>query len=160
MDVVHTKRLLYYQRCPFSVFELDVRQNWWVMASNTHCSHVSVSHLCVLTCISWKYRSYMDIRSAYWTTALLLDAFLVCFRLALESYRPRYTSVILWNNIVCTYTSSPYIYCYLVHIYAWQQNSRTVWLHTTHQMMALLPTMYCFIKAKLDSYTTSCSLFN
>ena len=49
---------------------------------------------------------------------------------------------------------------YLVHNYTWQQNSRTLWLHTSHQMMALLPTMLHFIRTKLASYTTHCSVLN
>ena len=46
--------------------------------------------------------------SAYQTTALLLETFLVLFRVAweirqLESYGLRHTLVVLWYNIVCVY---------------------------------------------------------
>ena len=61
---------------------------------------------------------------------------------------------------LCAYTANQYTHCYLVSNYAWQQNSRALWLHTTHQMTALLTMMHCFIRAKLASYTTHCSVFN
>ena len=63
------------------------------------------------------------------------------------------------GTTLCAYTVSPYIYLYLVCNYAWQQKSRTLWLHTTHQMTALLPNMFHFIRTKLASYTTCSSVF-
>ena len=40
------------------------------------------------------------------------------------------------------------------------QNSLTLSLHTAQQTTALLPKTYCFIRAKLPSYTTRYSVFS
>ena len=62
MDILHIKRLHYYQRCLFSGAELHVRYDRRVMAPNTHCSLFPIRNLCVRPCITWKlYRSYMDV---------------------------------------------------------------------------------------------------
>ena len=86
-----------------SVLELDARYNW---RASMHCSPFLTSDLCVLTCITWKLQVIYG-HSVYRTTALILETFLVCIRVAweiqLESYGPRHTSVILWYNIVCVY---------------------------------------------------------
>ena len=63
------------------------------------------------------------------------------------------------DTTLCAYTASPYIHRYMVHNYAWQQNSRTLLLHTTHQMMALLPMFHSFLRTKLASYCTRSSVF-
>ena len=57
------------------------------------------------------------------------------------------------------YTASLYKDRYSVCNYTWQQNSCTLRVHTTHQMMALRPMMHSFIRTKLSSYTTCCSVF-
>ena len=70
---------------------------------------------------------------------------------------------LLWllsDTTLCVYTASRYIHCYLVCNYTWQQNSHTLWLHTTHQTTALLQMMHCFIRTKLASHTTRCSVFS
>ena len=64
------------------------------------------------------------------------------------------------DTTLCAYNASPCIQRYLVRSYPWQQNSRTLWLHTTHQTTALLPTMQCFIRTNLASYATRCSVFS
>ena len=64
------------------------------------------------------------------------------------------------DTALCTCTASPYLHRYLVCNYTWQQNSRTLWLHTTHQMMAILPMTYRFIIVKSASYTTHCSAYS
>ena len=53
MDVLHVEQQLYYQRCLFPVLELDVKNDWSVMASNTHYSVFPLSYLCVLTHIPY-----------------------------------------------------------------------------------------------------------
>ena len=53
------------------------------------------------------------------------------------------------HRTLCVYTESPYIHRYLVRNDAWQQTSRTLWLHDTHQTTALLPTMQSFYKNKV-----------
>ena len=59
----------------------------------------------------------------------------------------------------CVYTASSYIHCYLLCNYAWQQNSHTLWLHTTHRMMVLLPTLHNFIRTDLNSYSIHVAVF-
>ena len=104
MDVLHSAWLLCYKRCLFSVLELhvDTRYDWWVMAPSTHHSLFPMSNLYVLTLVTWKLQVIQG-HSAYWTTALLSETFLVCFRVAWEiwpeSYSPRHASVVRWYNI-------------------------------------------------------------
>ena len=106
MGVLHSAWLLCYRRCLFSVLELDVRYDWWVMAPSTHYSLFSISNLCVLTRITWKLQVIYG-HSTYWMTTLLSETFHVCVRVAweigLESYSTRHASVVLWYNIVCVY---------------------------------------------------------
>ena len=106
MGVVHIEQLFNYQRCQFSMLELNARYDWQVEAPNTHHSLFPISLLCVLTCLTWKLQD-MYGHSAHRMTAKLLDAFLVWFRVAwanwLESYSPGHTSVILQYNIACMY---------------------------------------------------------
>ena len=114
MAILHVEWLLYYQRCLYSVLELNMRYNWWVMAPNTHCSLFLISHLCVLLHICWKQQViHVYGCSAYQTTALLSKTFLVWFWVAweiwLKSYGPRHMSVVLWHNILC-------LYCKPIHI--------------------------------------------
>ena len=72
VDVLHIKKwLFYYQRCLFSVLELDARYESWVIPSNMHCSLFLISHFCiysVLRDITWKLQVICGC-SAYWTTA-------------------------------------------------------------------------------------------
>ena len=110
MDIVHIEWLPHYRWCLFSVLELDAIYNWQVTAPNTHCSVPPTSHLCVLTGITWKLKDIYRC-CAYWTTALLQKILFVWFRVPweiwLESYSPRYISVIPWYNTVWVYTLSP-----------------------------------------------------
>ena len=73
------------------------------------------------THVTWKFQVICG-RSAYWTTAILLDTFFVWFRAAweiwLESYGPRHASFILWHNIVCVYCKHN-IHYYFVRYHAW-----------------------------------------
>ena len=90
----------------FSVLELDERYKWRVMAPNMHCSLFPISHLCILTHITWKLQVIYGC-SVYRTTATLSKTFFVWLRVAweiwLKSYDPRHTSVVFWYNIVCVY---------------------------------------------------------
>ena len=61
------------------------------------------------------------------------------------------------KNYPCT--ASPYTHRYLVRNDAWQQNSCTLWLDTTHQTTALLAMIHRFIRTMLSSYTTRCRVF-
>ena len=101
--------------------------------------------------------------SACWTTALLLEIFLVWFRGAwqiwLESYSPKHTSVILCYNIVvyilqaCTYIA---IWCATIH------DNKT---HTPYDCILYtkwrLYYQQCitFIRKNFTSYTTCCGVF-
>ena len=99
---LHTKWLLYYQRFSFSGFELHARQDWQVMAPNTHHSLFRYAILCILTCITKKLQAiYMYGRSAYWMTVLLSKMSIFCIRAASEiwlaSYGSKHTSQSLFN---------------------------------------------------------------
>ena len=106
-----------------------------------------LSHLWVVTCITWQYEC-----SAYRITALLSDTLLAWFRVAryiqLENYGPRNTSVVLWYKLVRWATTHD------------NWNSHTLWLHITHQMMALLPRIHRFTTTMLASYNTLFSVFS
>ena len=120
MDIPHIKRLLYYWTWLFSLLELDPRYDWWVIAPNTHHSLFLVGLKSNLK-ITWKVLVVCG-RSAYQTTALLSETFLVLYRVAweirLESYDPRHISIVLWYNIVvhilqaCAYIA---IWCTTMH---------------------------------------------
>ena len=127
-----------------SVLELYARYDWWIMATNTHCSLFPISHWCLFTCISQKLQIIYGT-SAYWMTVLLLKTFLEWLRIAqevrLDSYSPRNVSIVLWYSIVC-------VHCKAIHT-SWfstqlpiASKSLTLQLHTTHQTMALPPTMH------------------
>ena len=82
---------------------------WFVsyMYSSKHSSQFfPINYLCVLTRITWKLQVIYGC-SARWMTALLLDTFLVWFRVAreiqMESYGSRHISVVLWDKLVCVY---------------------------------------------------------
>ena len=165
MDVLHIKWLLYYQRCLFSVLELDVRYKWWVTPPNKHPSLFSISHSCVysvLRHITWKLQAIRG-SSAYQTTTVLSQKFFVWFTVALEiqlgSYNSRHASVFIWYNIVC-------VYCKFVHtlLFGMQLRLTTILTYLTTAYytptMALVPMMYRFIPTNLASYSTSCSVFN
>ena len=143
---------------------LNVRYDWRVMGPNTHHGLFPISSLCALITHTsetmWHIWTFC-ISNGHSTIEYIPC---VCVRVAweiwLESYGPRHASVILQYTTLCVYTASPYIHCYLVCNYAWQQNQCTLWLHTTHQTTALLPTPYHFIRAMLTSYTTCCRVFS
>ena len=105
-------------------------------------------------------------RTWMFSTAILSETFFVWLRVAVEIWFESY-SCTTWDmhrsfsdTTLCACTASPYTHRYLVRNHAWQQNSRTLWLHATHQMMALLPTMHRFRRTYLASYTTCCSVFS
>ena len=125
-DILSNKQLLYYQRYLFPWLELYARCDRRVMAPN---SFFLVSHLCIITGINWKLL-VIYICSAYRTTALHTETFLVWFRIAreiqLESYTRPDTHQSFSDTKLCVYTASLYIHCYFLCNYAWQQNSHTV----------------------------------
>ena len=121
--------------------------------SKTHCSLLLLSNFCVHI-----YKHSLKTTGQIWTFCIsnncstIRDIF-VRFRVAWEIWLEGYDlhhHHLFSNTLLCAYTASLHIHCNLVHNYAWQQNSRTLWLHATHQTMALLPT---------TSYTTCYSVF-
>ena len=54
----------------FSVLQLDVRHDWWVMGSGMHHSVFPIYHLCIVIHI---FLQNIHGRSAYWTTAPIRD---------------------------------------------------------------------------------------
>ena len=163
-NILHIEWLLYYRRCLFSVLDLRARYNWWVTTPNTHHSFFLIWHLCILPRITWKLQVVYR-HSTYWTTSLLLKTFLEQFRVAweiqLESYGPRHTCdhSLIQHCLACT--ASPYI----LYITIWcttiyDNKTHVAYDCTTYQTTALLPTMHRFIRTKLASYTTHCSVFS
>ena len=113
-DVLHIRWLLYYQRCRFSVLELDARYKWWGTPPNTHRSLFLINYFHVYSAlrhITWNLQVICG-SLVYWTTTILSETFFEWFRVALEikpeSYNPRHTSVVLWYDIVCIYCKSVY----------------------------------------------------
>ena len=99
------------------------------------------------------YNVCQAIWFSYRTTAILLDTFFVWFRVSweirLESYGLRHASFALWYDIVWVYCKPVHTSLFRTLNNAWQQNLRTLWLHTTHQATALLPTRHRFITTKV-----------
>ena len=140
-----------------SVLELDViyMYDWQMTPPNTHHSYFPTSHLCVHTHITWRLQVICG-RSAYGMIALLLDTFLMWFRVVrenqLESYGPRHASVVVWYiAILCTTmhdnkTHVPYdciihtkrrLYCQRCIILEQQS-----WLATLHAAVSFQLIMY------------------
>ena len=112
-------------------------------------------------CITWTLQVTYG-HSAYWTTTLLSETFLVCVRVAweirLETCGTKHIAVVVWYKIV--YILQACIFVTMLCNYTWQQNLGTLCLHAIYQMMALLSTMYRFIGALLTSYTARCSVIS
>ena len=129
--------LFYYQRCLFSGLELYARYAWWVMAPNAHCSLSPIRHLCILPCIIWKLQVYVGV--------LHIEQLLYCQRHSLcglwrwmrdptgnlqapdvsWSFSDR-SLCCIHRKLVCTSLFGMQLY-----IYAWQQNSCSIWLYYT-----------------------------
>ena len=100
LGLLHIEWLLCYWKCIFSVLKLDARYNWWVMSPNTHGSLFPISHLSTYTC-NLKNTRHTYGCSAYWTTALLSETFLVWSIRGPtgELWGPRHASVVLLCNM-------------------------------------------------------------
>ena len=150
-----------WQSLLLTLLELDANSKWQVMGPNMHHSLFSISHLCMY--LHTKLENFRsDVQHIKWL--LYCQRHSLCgldlhkrsdWRatcMAPKTYRS------FSDTTLCAYTASPCIqHCYLVCNYACKQNSRTLWLHTTHQMTASPPMMHCIIWTKLASYTTHCS---
>ena len=88
----------------FFELKLIARNDWRVMAPNTHRTIFPISHLCV------RKLQVVFGRCADRTTALISETFLLWFRVAWESYSPRNAFAVLWFNSIVT------IYCKPVSI--------------------------------------------
>ena len=144
MDILHIKQLLYNQRFLFSVLELDARYNWWVIAPSSHGSVFPISHLCILTHITWKLQIIYGC-SAYRTTALLSKTFLVWFGVAweiwLESYDPRHAHR-LFSDTNCVHILQACTYI-------------AIWYATTHDNKTHVP-YDCILHTKWWLYCQKC----
>ena len=134
------------------------------LSPSTHRSLFLIWDLCILIHITWKLQVTYGL-SAFRTTGLLSETFLCAIQLCespnWRAVAPDYISRFLIQHCVYMYNASLYLNRYLVRNYTWQQNSHTLWLQTTHRTMALLPTAYHFITAKLAQlHWTLRSLFN
>ena len=114
--------------------KLDVRYDWRVMAPSTCCSFFSISHLCVLTHITWKLQVIFG-RSAYQMIALLSETFLAWFTVARE-FNWRATAPETHQSFSDA-TLCVYIYCKPVHISLFNAQ-----LHRIAKLMYLMTAYY------------------
>ena len=123
-------------------------------------SFFPISSLRVLTSITWKLQVIYG-RSAHRTTALLSETFLVWLRVAweiqLETNVRRHESVVFWYNIVCLYKP---VHTSLFGAKLHEHDNKTHVPYDSIETMALMPTMHRFIRTKLASYITRCSIFS
>ena len=115
LAVVHTERLLYNRTYLFTVFQLDARYNCRVYGSK-HASQSLSNKPFVHTYTDYlKTTCHIYGCSAYQTTVILFETFLVRLRAAweiyLKMYGPRHASVVLLYNIVCLYCKPVHIAC-------------------------------------------------
>ena len=117
------------------LLELDARYDWWVMAPNVHCSLFPISSSCIYMYLHVqleKYRSYMDIQHI--KRLLYYQRHFLCVLELHERSHSRATApdthLSFSDTTLCAYTVSLYIHRYFVRNYVWQQNSRTLWLHS------------------------------
>ena len=138
----------------------------------SYCSkHTSQSFsdmplLCTYTQLE-NYRSYMDVLHVHVHIKQLLYYRRHSFcglRSDCRVTAPDTHGDLLWYNIVCVL----HVQALYIHPnYTWQQNSCSLWLHTTHQRMALQQMMYCFTRTKsyvmtyklLQSIVFTCTLY-
>ena len=114
------------------------------MAPNVHFCFFVISHLCILTPITWRLQVIYG-RSPYWMTALLSEIFLVGFRVAqeiqMDSYGLRHVSFILWYKMVRLNCKPWYTSLFGVQL-----------CMTTKLMYMYLMTAYCTLN---DSFTAN-----
>ena len=135
-----------------SVFcvESGCEYDWWLMAPNMHCSLFSNQP------IVHTYMHTLKNTGHIWMFCMTALLFETCSH-GLELYersnwRATAPNTHWWfsDTTLCAFTASLYMHHYLVQNYAWQQNSCTLWLHTTHQRTALLTMMHHFNKKKFS----------
>ena len=109
---LNTKQLLHYQRCSFSSLELNVFQDRWVIAPETHHNLFQIHHLCVLTYITQKLNVVYG-RCTYWMTVPLSDRAIFWVKAACKIHLVRYSSrhalkVFFDMAFVCKVTCMPW----------------------------------------------------
>ena len=101
----------------------------------------------------WMWRQLQRVYMSIWTFTISSDCStmgnipgVAARETQLESYGLRHASGVLWYiQTFCVYIASPYTHRSLLWNYAHaNRNSHKLWLHITHQMPALLPTMHRF----------------
>ena len=80
MNILHIKRLLYYQRGLFTGLELYARYDWQVMRLHTHHHFFLIRHLCILAWITWKLQVVYGCPTCQ-ITGVLSETFLFCLEL-------------------------------------------------------------------------------
>ena len=94
-----------------SVFELDARYDWWVMALNTHWSFFPISHLCVLICLTWKVQVIYGCLNIKWLFSYWRHS--LCGLQLQERFNSRATAPgmhqLFSDTKLCACTASPYI---------------------------------------------------
>ena len=152
---VHIKWLLIYQ---FIFWVRVACKIWLVSYSSKHALQSLFNMPFVHTGITWNvWVVYRHSTYMYWTTGVLPETFLAWFRVAWEirltTDCSRHTSQSFFDTTLCMYSIQYILQCctymkFLMVIYALHQNSHVACYYTTHQTMALLPTMHHFIRTK------------
>ena len=133
------------------------------LVPNTRHSLFPIYHLCILTRITWKLQVVHEC-SAYPTTALLSKTLFVWFKVAwetrLKNYAPTHALIIFWYKIVCADCKPVHTLLFRAKLHT---TTKLMYLMTTyycmHQMTVSLVMMHCFIRTKLASEATHCSVF-
>ena len=124
--------------------------------------------LCVLTLVTRKLQ-VMYGQSTYWITALLLE-------MSIFGVKPGCQRRVAWGTLYPTGELWPHTHMiqhcvsilqahtYIAIWYVGTHDNKTHipndWLHTTHQTTVFLLMMHHFIRTKLASYNTHCSVFS
>ena len=107
-------------------------------------------HLCALTHITSNYWLYMDVLHIEWR--LYYQRHSLCGLRMHEGSDRRTTTPDTYHGCSLIQhrvrTESPCTHHYLVHNYAWQQNSHSLWLYCK-PTTALLPMVHRFYKNKV-----------
>ena len=114
--------------------------------------------------ITWKLQAICGILT-YWTTArcILSETLFGWFRFALEiqleCYGPRHALVVLWHGCVCVYCKSVYTSLFGTQL---SLTTKLTYLMTAYhtQNDGFTTSDASFLRTKLASYTTRCSVFS
>ena len=161
MEVLHVQWLHYYWRCLFSVLNQDMRYHWRVLTPWTRCSLFRISHLSVLTHITWK------LAGCIWTSANQMTAIsweniaCVVYRSMSSTWRAKATDT---HQSFAIHHCVRRLQAHCTQLYGapLRHDNKLRYLISAYytQTTALLPTTFIIITTNLASYTALCSVFS